>query len=142
MSATFRVLDGAARVKLPDGNVITVGAPWEMTDVTFNPGKAQEESFLAAVKSAMANDLAAPAMGAADIMPSADARGAQVEGTIEIEAVGSPVQFTHYADVESAHPDETFGKPSPQTVVTLGPGESRMYEVTHGNAWTVALDFA
>lgn len=141
MSATFRVLEGAARLRV-GGVTAEVHAPWEEAGIEFDPSVTDERTFKAAVAAEMRNDLTAPGMGAADVMPTRESLGKQVYGLVEVEAVDGPVELTHYGDIESAHPDEVFGQASPQREIFLQPGEKFIISVSHQNAWTVVLNKA
>jgi hypothetical protein len=141
MSATFRVLKGRANIRI-NGVTADVAAPWEERGIEFNPAAPKDATVASKIESEMRSDLYAPAMGAADILPSQGTTGQQVYGLVEIEAEDGPIEFTHYADIQSAHPDEVFGQAKPQTDITLQPGEKLTVEVSHQNAWTFVLNRA
>lgn len=142
MSATFRVLSGAAKLRIA-GLDAEVNAPWEESGIEYTPDVARPtgleglERFKQAVIAEMKTYVGAPAMGAADVLPGTGETPRQVAGIIEVEAVDDPVFLILFPDPTSAHPDETFGQKSEQVELTLQPGEKWTGPVAHANAWTL-----
>jgi hypothetical protein len=144
MSATIEVLTGACNVRL-DGVSEVVNAPFTIEGVDYDPQVARPtlaeeiDKFKTAVIAAMETDLKCPAVGSASTPPVQGAAGVKVAGTFRITAVDEPVFLRLYAEKTSAHPDETFGQPAPQTEATLDPGESIELATVDSNAWTALI---
>jgi hypothetical protein len=139
MSAKIEILSGTVKARV-DGVVENVMAPFTFEGVEFSDPKYTDTDLPDALEEAIATDLQAPAFGSASTPPSSDAPfGSIRDGQFRITAVDGKVSMRVYGEKTSAHPDETFGQPAPETHVTLDPGQSQTFDTVEANAWTVII---